>query len=66
MTDMVDLPAIWISATDEVAEGITSAQQRAYLRLTRLFALVEERWTNGWRSCVRRASSPWARSAAFA
>ncbi len=42
MTDMVDLPAIWISATDEVAEGIASAQQRAYLRLTRLFALVED------------------------
>jgi chromosomal replication initiator protein len=42
MTDMVDLPTIWISATDEVAEGITSAQQRAYLRLTRLFALVED------------------------
>jgi chromosomal replication initiator protein len=42
MTDMVDLPAIWISATDEVAEGIASAQQRAYLRLTRLYALVED------------------------
>jgi chromosomal replication initiator protein len=42
MTDMVDLPTIWISATDEVAEGIASAQQRAYLRLTRLFALVED------------------------
>jgi chromosomal replication initiator protein len=42
MTDMVDLPAIWISATDEVADGIASAQQRAYLRLTRLFALVED------------------------
>jgi chromosomal replication initiator protein len=39
---MVDLPTIWISATDEVAEGIASAQQRAYLRLTRLFALVED------------------------
>ncbi len=42
MTDMMDLPAIWTSATDEVAEGIGSAQQRAYLRLTRLFALVED------------------------
>jgi chromosomal replication initiator protein len=42
MTDMVDLPAIWASATDEVADGIASGQQRAYLRLTRLFAIVED------------------------
>src|SRR5262245_18810494 len=42
MTDMVDLPGVWTSATDEVAEGISSAQHRAYLRLTRLFALVED------------------------
>src|SRR5215470_11751523 len=42
MTDIKDLPAIWASATDEVADGIASAQQRAYLRLTRLFAIVED------------------------
>src|SRR5215813_6109502 len=42
MTDMIDLTAIWTAATDEVAEGIPSAQQRAYLRLTSLFALVED------------------------
>src|SRR5215475_4706836 len=42
MTDIKDLPAIWASATDEVADGIGSAQQRAYLRLTRLFAIVED------------------------
>jgi chromosomal replication initiator protein len=42
MTDMIDLTAVWAAATDEVAETIASAQQRAYLRLTRLFALVED------------------------
>src|SRR5262245_18711646 len=42
MTEMVDLPGVWTSTTDEVAEGISSAQHRAYLRLTRLFALVED------------------------
>jgi chromosomal replication initiator protein len=42
MTDMVNLADIWASATDEVADGIGSAQQRAYLRLTRLFAIVED------------------------
>jgi chromosomal replication initiator protein len=42
MTDMVDLSEVWASTTDEVADGMSSAQQRAYLRLTRLFALVED------------------------
>ncbi len=42
MTEMIDLAAVWLSATDEVAETIASAQQRAYLRLTRLRALVED------------------------
>jgi chromosomal replication initiator protein len=42
MTDMIDLTAVWAAATDEVAETIPSAQQRAYLRLTRLFAIVED------------------------
>src|SRR5215467_603397 len=42
MTDMIDLTAVWTAATDEVAETIASAQQRAYLRLTRLYALFED------------------------
>jgi len=42
MTDMIDLSAVWAAATDEVAETVASAQQRAYLRLTRLFALLED------------------------
>jgi chromosomal replication initiator protein len=42
MTDMIDLGAVWIATTDEVAEGITSPQQRAHLRLTRLRAIVED------------------------
>jgi chromosomal replication initiator protein len=42
MTDMIDLSAVWNSTTDEVAEGFASAQQRAYLRLTRLSRIVDD------------------------
>ncbi len=42
MTDMIDLSAVWTAATEEVAEGIASPQQRAHLRLTRLRAIVED------------------------
>jgi chromosomal replication initiator protein len=42
MTDTIDLSAVWLSATDELADEIISAQQRAYLRLTRLRAIVED------------------------
>jgi chromosomal replication initiator protein len=38
----LDLGAVWASAAEEVADGIGSAQQRAYLRLTRLRAIVED------------------------
>ena len=41
MTD-TDLAAVWHAATDELADEIVSAQQRAYLRLTRLRAIVED------------------------
>ncbi|WP_213451220.1 chromosomal replication initiator protein DnaA [Rhizomonospora bruguierae] len=37
-----DLAAVWAAATDELADEIVSAQQRAYLRLTRLRAIVED------------------------
>jgi chromosomal replication initiator protein len=37
-----DLGAVWRAATDELADEIVSAQQRAYLRLTRLRAIVED------------------------
>jgi chromosomal replication initiator protein len=40
--DGLDLGAVWAAATEEVADGIASAQQRAYLRLTRLRAIVED------------------------
>jgi chromosomal replication initiator protein len=33
---------VWTAATDEVADGIASAQHRAHLRLTRLRAIVED------------------------
>ena len=38
MADTVDLSEVWTAATDELADEIVSAQQRAYLRLTRLRA----------------------------
>jgi chromosomal replication initiator protein len=36
------LTAVWSTATEELADEIVSAQQRAYLRLTRLRAIVED------------------------
>ncbi|MEU8259672.1 chromosomal replication initiator protein DnaA [Micromonospora sp. NPDC048999] len=42
MTGTTDLAAVWSAATDELADEIISAQQRAYLRLTRLRAIVED------------------------
>ncbi len=42
MTDGLDLGAVWTATTDDLAGGIESAQQRAYLRLTRLRAIVED------------------------
>nr|WP_200212039.1 chromosomal replication initiator protein DnaA [Micromonospora veneta] len=42
MTGTTDLAAVWAAATDELADEIISAQQRAYLRLTRLRAIVED------------------------
>lgn len=42
MTDTTDLAAVWTATTDELADEIVSAQQRAYLRLTRLRAIVED------------------------
>ncbi|GIJ59661.1 chromosomal replication initiator protein DnaA [Virgisporangium aurantiacum] len=42
MSDAIDLAAVWDAATDELADGIVSAQQRAYLRLTRLRAIVDD------------------------
>ena len=37
-----DLGAVWANATDALADEIVSPQQRAYLRLTRLRAIVED------------------------
>ncbi|GGJ88160.1 hypothetical protein GCM10010123_17180 [Pilimelia anulata] len=42
MADPMDLGAVWDAATDTLADEIISAQQRAYLRLTRLRAIVED------------------------
>ena len=42
MAETVDLAAVWTAATEELADEIISAQQRAYLRLTRLLAIVED------------------------
>jgi chromosomal replication initiator protein len=38
----MDLAAVWTATTEELADEIVSAQQRAYLRLTRLRAIVED------------------------
>jgi chromosomal replication initiator protein len=40
--DAEDLASHWEAATNELADEIVSPQQRAYLRLTRLRALVED------------------------
>src|SRR5262245_54899112 len=37
-----DLAAVWATSTDALADEIISPQQRAYLRLTRLRAIVED------------------------
>ncbi|PZG02266.1 chromosomal replication initiator protein DnaA [Micromonospora deserti] len=42
MAGTTDLAAVWAATTDELADEIISAQQRAYLRLTRLRAIVED------------------------
>jgi chromosomal replication initiator protein len=42
VADTVDLVGIWAAATEELPNEIVSAQQRAYLRLTRLRAIVED------------------------
>ncbi|MBY8873566.1 chromosomal replication initiator protein DnaA [Micromonospora sp. PLK6-60] len=42
MAGTTDLAAVWTATTDELADEIVSAQQRAYLRLTRLRAIVED------------------------
>ncbi|MEV4753967.1 chromosomal replication initiator protein DnaA [Micromonospora sp. NPDC049559] len=42
MAETIDLAAVWAATTDELADEIVSAQQRAYLRLTRLRAIVED------------------------
>jgi chromosomal replication initiator protein len=41
MTDTIDLDAVWTTVTEEVAE-IASPQERAYLRLTQLYAIVQD------------------------
>lgn len=42
MAETIDFGAVWLATTDELADEIVSAQQRAYLRLTRLRAIVED------------------------
>ncbi|NJC64467.1 chromosomal replication initiator protein DnaA [Planosporangium flavigriseum] len=42
MSNTGDLSTVWASATEELADEIVSPQQRAYLRLTRLRAIVED------------------------
>ena len=37
-----DLAELWRAATEEIADEIMSPQQRAYLRQTRLRAIVED------------------------
>jgi chromosomal replication initiator protein len=42
VTDTVDLGTVWAAATEELADEIVSPQQRAFLRQTRLRAIVED------------------------
>ncbi|MGH2604592.1 MAG: chromosomal replication initiator protein DnaA, partial [Dehalococcoidia bacterium] len=43
MTDeTVDLASVWAAATEELSDDTLSPQQRAWLRLTRPLALVED------------------------
>jgi len=42
VSEISDLGAMWASASEELADEIDSPQQRAYLRLTRLRAIVED------------------------
>jgi chromosomal replication initiator protein len=42
VADTIDLAAVWTATTEELADEIVSAQQRAYLRLTRLRAIIED------------------------
>ncbi|GIG98052.1 chromosomal replication initiator protein DnaA [Plantactinospora mayteni] len=42
MADTIDLGAVWAATTEELADEIISAQQRAYLRLTRLHTIIED------------------------
>jgi chromosomal replication initiator protein len=42
VTETSDLAALWAATADNLADEIVSPQQRAYLRLTRLRAIVED------------------------
>ncbi|WP_250031881.1 chromosomal replication initiator protein DnaA [Paractinoplanes maris] len=42
MADQVDLSGVWKATLDELADEISSRQQRAYLQLTQLRAIVED------------------------
>ncbi|WP_127505162.1 chromosomal replication initiator protein DnaA [Actinoplanes solisilvae] len=42
MADGVDLSGVWKATLDELADEISSRQQRAYLQLTQLRAIVED------------------------
>jgi len=40
--ETIDLATVWAAATEELSDGLVSPQQRAYLKLTQLRALVED------------------------
>ncbi len=42
MAEDADLSAVWLAVTEEIEDGVISGQQRAYLRLTRLRAIVDD------------------------
>src|SRR3954471_185959 len=42
VADQVDLSGVWKATLDELADEISSRQQRAYLQLTQLRAIVED------------------------
>src|ERR1700754_4002207 len=42
VADQVDLGGVWKATLDELADEISSRQQRAYLQLTQLRAIVED------------------------
>jgi hypothetical protein len=56
--DEPDLSAVWEQTVAGMADGALSAQQRAWLRLTRPLGLVQDTALLAARSCPQRCPQP--------